>query len=324
MLKLGQLKLNVPFFQASLSGYSDYAMRKLARQYGAPLTFAGVMLAKSAADEKMLRKAAFRPEYDEHPVGAQILGRRPDVMAEAAKGLVDAGYDVVGLNFACPAPKILRRKRGGYLLAEPERIVEILRSVRKAVNCPVTMKLRIGFDNTDKSLDNFYRICRSSAAEGADALVIHGRTVVQKYHGSADWKVITNVKHSLPGMTIVGSGDMLGAVSAAERLQVSQVDGVSIARGAIGNPWIFRRLRAMLQGEPVPDLPKIDELGRVMLKHLDMVSGLYEGKKAVAYFRKFLVNYCKLHPERKKVQAALISIDNRRELVKAIKDSHRI
>ncbi|MCX5634359.1 MAG: tRNA-dihydrouridine synthase, partial [Planctomycetota bacterium] len=119
MLKLGQLLLNAPFFQASLSGYSDYAMRRLAIDFGAPLTFAGVMLAKSAAHPKVIKKPEFQPHKDEHPIGAQLLGNEPEIMVKAAQAVTNIGYDVLDLNFACPAPKVLRRCRGGYMMQEP-------------------------------------------------------------------------------------------------------------------------------------------------------------------------------------------------------------
>ncbi|MBN1804742.1 MAG: tRNA-dihydrouridine synthase family protein, partial [Sedimentisphaerales bacterium] len=158
MLKIGSLILKVPFIQAPLSGYSDYAMRRLGLDFGVPLTFSGVMLAKSAAHPKLLRNPAFRPHDDEHPVGAQILGNDPATMAKAARALEDAGYDLIDLNFACPVPKVVRRQRGGYLLKEPEMVMEIFNRVREVVTCPVTMKLRTGFDSSMESYDNFHRI----------------------------------------------------------------------------------------------------------------------------------------------------------------------
>jgi len=149
-LKLGNLTLDVPFFQASLSGYSDYTMRSFARRFGCPFMLADVMLAKSMAEPRVLRKACFRPGIDEHPVGAQIMGETPAVMAKAARDLVAVGYDVIDLNFACPVPKVLRRGRGGALLAHPNTVIDIVKAVRETVACPLLIKLRIG---TDAKLD---------------------------------------------------------------------------------------------------------------------------------------------------------------------------
>ena len=197
-LKLGSLTLDVPFFQASLSGYSDYAMRSLARRFGCPFTLADMMLAKSAANPKVLRKTCFLPRPDEHPVGAQLLGANPATMAKAAKGLVAAGYDAIDLNFACPAPKVLRRGRGGAMLNEPDIVIDCLKAVRDAVACPVLMKLRIGVDHKPKSLQNFWDIVTRSIENGVDALIIHGRTVAERFRGKADWDFLASVKKTLP------------------------------------------------------------------------------------------------------------------------------
>ena len=319
MLKLGNIDLEVPFFQAPVSGYSDYAMRKLALSFGAPLTFAGVMLAKSATHPKILRKPCFRPHDDEHPIGAQIMGNDPQVMATAAREHVAAGYDLIDLNFACPAPKVIRRRRGGYLLKEPQRLIEIYRSVRDAVSCPVLMKLRIGFDSQPDSRDSFDEIISALYAEKPDALVIHPRTVKQKFTGRADWSLLAELKKQCPQTTIIGSGDLFDAKTSVDLLKTTGVDGLLIARGAIGNPWIFRDLRAVLAGKPLPEKPSLTEQGQTILKHFELVAGIYDVQKAVRFMRKFLVNYCKLHPERKKVQETILAAANKKQLTAAIK-----
>src|SRR4030043_810085 len=142
MLKIGKIILDAPFFQAALAGYSDYAMRTVARDCGAPLTFAGAMLAKSVIHPKVFNSPSFKPGDDEHPIGAQLLGEDPEVMAKAAVVVRKAGFDLIDLNFACPAPKVIRRKRGGFLLNDPDKVMEIFNAVKDSVDCPVTMKLR--------------------------------------------------------------------------------------------------------------------------------------------------------------------------------------
>ncbi len=166
MLKLGDIRLNVPFYQAPLSGYTDRAMRVLAHKYGAPLTYTGVILAKIALHKKAFNRLYFQPRVDEGPVGAQILGEDPETMAEAAAAFANVGFDLIDLNFACPAPKVLRRYSGGYLLKEPETAIKIIQFVRNAVSCPVTIKLRAGFDKSQESMDKFWQICHGAVAEG--------------------------------------------------------------------------------------------------------------------------------------------------------------
>ena len=319
MLKLGRLDLGAPFFQASLSGYSDYAMRKLAKTYGAPLTFSGVMLDKSVLHPAVLDVPGFKPREDEHPVGAQLLGKDPEKMAKAARMLIEVGYDLIDLNFACPAPKVLNRQRGGYLLKEPARIMEIYHRVRESVDCPVLMKLRFGYDDSQASRDNFWQIAEQACNAGVDALIVHPRNVLQRFTGSADWGVLAELKRRFPGKTIVGSGDLFDAQTIAERIKTTGVDGVVIARGAVGNPWIFRDLAAVCEGKPLPPPPDLNEQGQVVLKHFELVAELYEPKKAVNYFRKFILAYCKLHPQRRKAQKSLFAAKDRNQFFEAVK-----
>ncbi|MFA5554623.1 MAG: tRNA-dihydrouridine synthase [Phycisphaerae bacterium] len=318
MIHLGKIVLDVPFFQAPLSGYSDYAMRKLARKFGCPLTYTGVMLAKSAAIPKILAKQHFRPYDDEHPVGAQILGEEPDVMAKAAKDLIKAGYDIIDLNFACPAPKVLRRGRGGALLDDSCSAIEIFRRVRDAVNCPLTVKLRYGFNTSDESKENFWKIIEGISDE-ADAITLHGRSVSKRFSGKSDNNIIKELKQRLPNKIIFGSGDLFTVQDAAEMMNSTGIDGVCIARGAIGNPWIFSELRAYFQGHPAPEEPSLNEQKQVILEHLELVSQLYPPRKVVPYFRKFIVNYCsKRHPQRKKPQMAILAAKTKEQILAAI------
>jgi len=318
-MKLGHIHLHMPFFQAPLSGYSDAAMRTLAREYGASLTFSPVMLDKISLHPKAIKKLIFQVRDDEHPIGAQILGSNPATMAKSAAAFERIGYDLIDLNFACPAPKVLRRGRGGFLLQKPHTAMEIYRRVRQAVKCPVIMKLRAGFDHSEPAQEDFWEICEYAAAENIDALVIHARTVAQKYRGKADWQIIKKIKQKFPHTKIIGSGDILSAETAIQRLKETNVDGVLIARGAIGNPWIFTEIRNLWQGKTKPPEPSIPQQGTVMLRHFEMICRMRPTRKAIPYFRKFLIGYCKRHPRRKFVQAELMGAQNKEQLLTAIK-----
>jgi len=319
MLRLGNLELAQPFFQAAMSGYSDRPMRVLAREHGAPLVFSGVMLDKFTLHPAILTKSAFTVADDEHPVGGQILGTEPKMMAYAARSLEQIGYDLIDLNFACPVPKVLRRGRGGYMLNRPKEVREIYRRVREAVSCPVLMKLRIGFDKGQEDRDNFWQICRDAATEGIDGLIVHGRTVQEKYSGRADWEILAQLKGQLPDTVVIGSGDLLTAAKAVEQFKTSGLDGVVIARGAIGNPWIFQEMAALLDGNGKLLAPSLAEQGQTILRHFEMVVDQYGPSKAVGFFRKFSVKYCRRHPQRKKVQMQLLAAretDEVRQLLK--------
>ncbi len=320
MLNLGNINLDVPFYQAPLSGYTDRAMRVLAHKYGAPLTYTGVILAKIALHKKAFNRLYFQPRPDdEGQVGAQILGGDPETMAEAAAAFSNVGFDLIDLNFACPAPKVLRRLSGGYLQKDPETAIKIIRSVRNAVSCPVTIKLRAGFDKSQESMDKFWQICEGAVAEGIDALIVHGRSVKELYRDKGDWDIISEVKCRFPRATIIGSGDLMDAETIAERLKTSGLDGVIIARGAIGNPWIFNETRALWAGRPKPKRPDLTEQGEVYLKHYELIAESRPMLKSIRYFRKFSVGYCKHHPQRKMIQADLIAARSRDELYAAVK-----
>jgi tRNA-dihydrouridine synthase B len=317
-LTLGNLVLDVPFFQASLSGYSDHAMRRLARRFGCPFTLTGVLLDKSMANPRVLRKGCFRPGEDEHPIGAQILGKTPATMAQAARDLVAVGYDLIDINIACPAPKVLRRGRGGALLADPNTVIAILKSVRDAVNCPVTMKLRTGLNHQPPSPDNFWEIVTRSIEAGVDALVIHGRTVSERYRGTADWDTLATVKQRFPQATIIGSGDIFDAQASMALLKKTGIDGFIVARGAVGNPWLFQELRCLHENIPLPPPPTFREQRDVILQHLDDVLLEHKERRGVGYFRKFAVNYTRRHPQRKQLVRAVVAAQTRAEVVAAL------
>jgi nifR3 family TIM-barrel protein len=312
------LALDVPFFQASLSGYSDHAMRKLARRFGCPFVMADMMLAKSVAHPKILAKGLFHPSDDEHPVGAQILGEVPETMAKAAHALEGIGYDLIDLNFACPAPKVLRRGRGGALLDDPDTVIDILKAVQDVVTCPVLMKLRIGREHKPECLDNFWEIVTRAVEQRVDALVIHGRTVSEKYRSKADWDILAEVKRRFPAATIVGSGDIFDPPATVDLLRQTGLDGFVVARGAVGNPWIFRELRCVWEGRPVPPPPDLAEQRSVMLDHLDWTLHGYTDYLGIGHFRKFAVGYARHHPQRKQVLLTLLKARTRIQVEAAI------
>lgn len=323
-MKIGSLQLDMPFVQAALAGYTDYPMRILARRFGCPLTFTGVMLDQIALHPKIIRKPKFLPHKDEHPVVAQVLGDDPETIAKAAAMFEKVGYDMVDLNFACPVPKVLRRLRGGYLMQQPELIRRAVQLTRQSIACPLLMKIRVGFDHSEAAEEDFWKICQTAATEGIDMLAIHGRTVEQKYKGKADWSRIAAVKQRFPNLTVFGSGDIFEADTAFQRRTETGIDGVIVARGAVGNPWIFAELLARWQGRPAPAEPTLAEQGQIMLEHFQMICDGRKDRKAgaVAFFRKFAVGYSKRHPDRKQTMLALIAAKTREQLTETIRNAY--
>jgi tRNA-dihydrouridine synthase len=285
---------------------------------------------------------AMSPE--DHPCAGQITGNEPDVMAAAAEALCDHGYDAVDLNFACPVRKALSRERGGFLLQRPQLAGEIVRAVIKASGKPVTIKLRRGFadepDETDEAgepngevaaaaaatgehaadgadapapdddgADAFWAIAEEAFAAGAAAITVHARSVEARYRGRADWDFLTEVKQRFPDRTVIGSGDVMTAQAALDLVSRTGVDAAAVARGALGNPWIFRQILDLVAGRP-PYRPTLAEQRAVMEEHFAGAVELYGPQRGPRIMRKHSIKYARLHPKPKTVRTAMACVRN--------------
>ena len=313
-LQLGTIALDVPIVQAALSGYSDWPMRVLARRLGAPFTLCEVMLDQFVLKVKENRKNRhfFHISDEEHPVGGQLMGAEADEFSAGALKLVEAGFDVIDINFGCPVKKVLGRSRGGYHLGQPEVALQIVQKTRDAVpnHIPVTVKMRRGIDDSQQSRDNFFTILDGAFALGVAAVTVHGRTVNQRYIGPSRWEFLREVKQHVADHTILGSGDLFTAKDCLEMLQQTGIDGVSVARGAIGNPWIFQQARALFAGQPLPDPPSIHQQREIIEEHFRLSEQVYDNRCG-QIMRKFGIKYSALHPQSKRVREAFVKIQKR-------------
>jgi nifR3 family TIM-barrel protein len=253
-MRIGPFQLDAPFCQAGLAGYSDRAMRLVARRRGCPYAVTEALLDTILCNGGQGLRKSIDINDEDHPVAGQIIGSDPETMSKAASLLQQAGYDVIDLNFACPVKKIKNKARGGHMLLDVDRAIALLKSVRDVLSpkTPTTICLRRAFDDSSEATDRFYQILESAWENGYSAIRVHGRTVEQKYQGPACWKSIREVKRRYPDRTILGSGDVFTAEDAVRMLRETGVDIVWIARGAIGNPWIFQHARALLALSPSP------------------------------------------------------------------------
>jgi nifR3 family TIM-barrel protein len=293
--------------QAALSGYSDMPMRLIARRLGAPYTLCEVMLDKFIVDLKPRRRNRhfLCVADDEHPTGGQLMGAEPEAFGPAAARLAAAGFDVIDVNFGCPVRKVLGRCRGGFHLSQPDVALEIVRRVRDAVpaEIPVTVKMRRGIDDSAESRDNFYEIFDGAYAAGVAAITVHGRTVTQRYDGPSRWEFLREVKQHAGERVVLGSGDLFTAQACFDMLGYTGVDGVTVARGAIGNPWIFTQARALAAGEPLPAPPTLHEQREVIAEHYRLAEELYGPDRCLPDMRKFAIKYSRLHPRHDEVRA---------------------
>ena len=312
-LRIGNLTLDFPVVQAALSGYSDTAMRLIARRLGAPYTICEVMLDKFILEVKPRRKNHhfMHVADEEHPVGGQLMGADPTQFGPAALRLVEHGFDVIVINFGCPVKKVLGRCRGGFHLSQPEIALEIVDRVREAVPAaiPVTVKMRRGIDDTTESRDKFFEIFDGAYERGVAAITVHGRTVTQRYNGPSRWDFLRELKQHADDRVLLGSGDLFDAQACLDMIHHTGVDGVTVARGAIGNPWIFQQTRALAAGLPLPSPPTLFEQRDVIAEHYALAEELYGPERCVPTMRKFGIKYSQLHPLHKEVRAAFCAVD---------------
>lgn len=315
MLRIGDILLDFPVIQAALSGYSDAPMRMIARRHGAPFCMHEVVLDKLVVHPGRLQKRMLRLDPKDHPIGGQIMGAEPEQFAAAAALLVEAGYDTIDVNFGCPVRKVLGRCRGGFLLSQPRIAVEILRRVRDVVprQTPMTLKMRRGMDLSTESERDFFRILDSAFELDLSAVTVHGRTVDQRYVGPSDWAFLARVKRHAGDRVLIGSGDLFTADDIRRMLTETGVDGVAVARGCIGNPWIFEEARAILGGQaPIPP-PSVPTQGRVIHEHYTLCTQLYGETRAARIMRKFGIKYAELHPGYPAVRDAFAAVKKARD-----------
>jgi len=310
MMKIGSLHIDAPLVQAPLSGYSDLAMRRIARLHGAPMAFDEVVLDEAVVTPGKLQRGILNVADEDHPVGGQLMGVDPDTMGRAAGAMVEADYDWIDLNFACPVRKVLGRGRGGAMLSRPDLALTIVRTVCDAVagRRPVTIKLRRGMDDDASHRRDVEALIDGAFEIGIDAAIIHPRTVRQRYAGAADWQFLCDVKRRVGDRVILGSGDLFCAEDVLRMFDRTGVDGVALARGCIGNPWLFAECRALLAGRPIPSPPSVAEQGRTIGRHLGWAIDVHGRRRGSRIMRKFGIKYSELHPDARSVRDAMIRL----------------
>jgi len=296
-LAIGDVAIAGPAVQAALSGYSDLPMRTVAREHGAPYAINEVVLDHQVLQKgKLQRRILSVPEHD-HPVGGQLMGSQPATFGAAARELVRAGYDVVDINFGCPVNRVLGRHRGGWLLQEPTTALAIVDAVLEGVagDAPVSVKMRRGYDDSPGAERAFFEILDGAVARGVAAVTVHPRTVRQKYVGPSRWAFLAGVKRRLGDFTVLGSGDLFSAFDVVDMLRETGVDGVTVARGCIGNPFVFGQIEAVLAGRP-PLRPTCAQQRAAILRYYELAVPFYGGeKKAFGHVRMHLIKYAQYH-----------------------------
>ena len=285
--KIGNVRIENPFVLAPMAGVTDMPFRTLCKEQGAGLICMEMISAKSISFHNKNTIALMKIDPCEHPVSMQLFGSEPELMAEVAKSIEDKDFDILDINMGCPVPKVVNNGEGSALLKNPELIVQIIKSVSSAIQKPVTVKVRIGFENAPVDI---VEIARRAEDAGAAAIAVHGRTRQQYYSGTADWDIIRQVKEAV-SIPVIGNGDVDSPLKAEALLKQTGCDGVMIGRAVRGNPWIFREMNHYFQtGELLPR-PSSEEIREMILRHARAqialkgeFTGIREMRKHVAWY----------------------------------------
>lgn len=314
-MKIGNLELENNIFLAPMAGVSDLAFRILCREFGAGLVFSEMVSAKAIYYKDEKTKALTKIEEKERPVALQIFGSEPDIMAIAVEKYLNIrnDIDIIDINMGCPAPKIVKNGDGSSLMRNPKLAREVLTSVVKASNKPVTVKFRKGWD--DNSV-NGVEIAKIAEDSGISAITIHPRTRDMFYSGSADWSYIKKIKESV-SIPVIGNGDIFDPQDGIRMIKETGCDAISIGRGCMGNPWIFNRILNLMNGKEDVK-PSDEEIITIAIKHLNMACDDKGDRVGVREMRKQLAWYLKGMRGSNEVKNRINTIENKEVMIEAL------
>ena len=311
-LQIGNVKLKNNLILGPMAGVTDLPFRLLCAEQGAGLLCMEMVSAKAILYNNKNTKAMLTIDEREHPVSLQLFGSDPQIMGDIAKQIEDEGvaFDILDINMGCPVPKVVNNGEGSALMKNPLLAGQIIEAMAKATSRPVTVKIRKGFDDAHVNAPEMAHIAQES---GAAAVAVHGRTREQYYSGKADWNIIREVKETVR-IPVIGNGDILTAADALRMRDETGCDGFMIARGAQGNPWIFKQiLHEWETGEPLAK-PSAQEMTEMMLRHARMqieFKGEYVG---IREMRKHAAWYTGGYPGASHLRRALSEVENYEQL----------
>ena len=286
-MKIGNVEIENSLALGPMAGVTDLPFRLLCKEQGCGILYSEMVSAKAILYKNKNTDVLLNIDEREHPVGIQLFGSDPDIMAEIGSRVAEGNCDFIDINMGCPVPKIVNNHEGSYLLTQPKLVEEILTKMVKAINKPVTVKTRKGFKDGESQAVEIAKIAESC---GVAAIAVHGRTREQYYGGKADWDIIKAVKEAVK-IPVIGNGDIFSPQDAKAMKEYTGCDGLMVGRAARGNPWIFKEINEYLKTGIVPEKPSAEEVKNMILKHASMLIE-YKGEyTAVREMRKHIAWY---------------------------------